>query len=564
MAIRLVDTTSLRLETFTGRSVPPYAILSHTWENDQEILFQEMMSIDKNPHHPATKKSGYRKIVQTCAKAAKHGYHYAWIDTCCIDKTSSAELSEAINSMYKWYKQAGVCYVFLSDFEPGHLSSCKWFTRGWCLQELIAPRNLRLYDCDWTYIGSKVGLQSEISNITGIELGVLLDGRLISTISIAQRMSWASFRETTREEDIAYCLLGIFDVNMPMIYGEGTKAFMRLQEEIIKKSNDLSIFAFRASRSGINRSMDSEPVYFNLFATSPYEFKYCGNLFQARNGVVRRRVFSLTNNGLHFRQVELELDVRQGVYIMDLMCSTPNILANLRLLLRKVGPAIFAAVGRLQHTHYDISSQMKTETAEAYIVTTITGSLADEFKRADEFAIRISPGFILQDANPSDQWDASRRLFLTSGTTPFEGYLKVYPGLTESLGGDESVLAVLAKDLEEDNEVGHCFLACGLDRAARDPTRIVPWVRLFSAEEWRKLKAGYGQLVGLEYLSSSPNLNSERKYAPRDGLRDKLTMGTGSIILSAQVKEFKVSDNKRAFQVILTKNEYNDRLRGAI
>lgn len=169
--------------------------------------------------------------------------------SCCIDKTSSAELTEAINSMFRWYKKSEVCYVYLSD-----VSSCdyileqfkkaRWFQRGWTLQELIAPDNVIFYSKEWHQFGTKAGLSAFISDITNIG-PLFLDSENLASASIAQKMSWASKRETSRPEDIAYCLLGIFDVNMPLIYGEGTKAFLRLQEEIMTTyPYDFTIFAW--------------------------------------------------------------------------------------------------------------------------------------------------------------------------------------------------------------------------------------------------------------------------------------------------------------------------------
>ena len=169
--------------------------------------------------------------------------------SCCIDKTSSAELTEAINSMFRWYKSSEVCYVYLSD-----VSSCdyileqfkkaRWFQRGWTLQELIAPDNVIFHSKEWHQFGTKAGLSAFISDITNID-PLFLDSENLASASIAQKMSWASKRETSRPEDIAYCLLGIFDVNMPLIYGEGSKAFLRLQEEIITTyPYDFTIFAW--------------------------------------------------------------------------------------------------------------------------------------------------------------------------------------------------------------------------------------------------------------------------------------------------------------------------------
>lgn len=169
--------------------------------------------------------------------------------TCCIDKTSSAELQESINSMYKWYRESAICLVYLNDVASGVamaldtqatseaasnvFSNCRWITRGWTLQELVAPMSLRFYYQDWTLMGDKREFLEELSDGTGIPIFVLDNGEL-SEMSLADRMSWACYRQTTRVEDMAYCLLGIFDIQMPLLYGEGEKAFIRLQEEILK------------------------------------------------------------------------------------------------------------------------------------------------------------------------------------------------------------------------------------------------------------------------------------------------------------------------------------------
>jgi len=255
--MRLIETTKLELEEYFGSQVPPYAILSHTWGRG-EVSLQEFGG------EKADEKFGYVKIKRCCEVAVAQGFKYAWVDTCCIDKSSSAELSEAINSMYRWYQEAEVCYVYLEgvrysgtwtedpptppNWTKNHslradFSKSRWFSRGWTLQELIAPPNLMFFNSNWEEIGTKLSLQEALTDITGIPAQVLLRGDLGES-SIAQRMSWASWRDTTRIEDLAYCLLGIFDVNMPMLYGEGEYAFIRLQEEIIRNSDDHSIFAW--------------------------------------------------------------------------------------------------------------------------------------------------------------------------------------------------------------------------------------------------------------------------------------------------------------------------------
>ncbi|RSL51350.1 hypothetical protein CEP54_011445 [Fusarium duplospermum] len=204
---------------------------------------------------------GYEKVRRSCALAFSEGFEYIWIDTCCIDKSSSAELSEAINSMFKWYQDAEICYAFLSDVSTNisidsttsgqdlhEITASQWFSRGWTLQELIAPQAVHFYNREWAYLGSRNAAAEAIELATGITVEALR-GQSISGISIYQRMQWASTRTTTRPEDMAYCLLGIFDVNIPLLYGEGKKkAFQRLQEVIIAKSTDLSLFLWTVPR----------------------------------------------------------------------------------------------------------------------------------------------------------------------------------------------------------------------------------------------------------------------------------------------------------------------------
>jgi Heterokaryon incompatibility protein (HET) len=194
-------------------------------------------------------RDGWKKIERFCAVARKWDWEYAWVDTCCIDKTSSSELNEAINSMYTWYSKAEECYAYLSDVpsdlamdeKTEALRRSKWFTRGWTLQELLAPSEVYFFDKNWKMIGTKTKLKDDLSEITGIFDVAILD---TSTISVATKMSWASNRICSREEDHAYCLMGLFGIDMPLLYGEGENAFKRLQLEILKISDDESLFAW--------------------------------------------------------------------------------------------------------------------------------------------------------------------------------------------------------------------------------------------------------------------------------------------------------------------------------
>jgi hypothetical protein len=273
--MRLIHTGTLQIENFLDNEVPEYAILSHTWDKE-EVTYQDIQE------SKASAKQGFTKLQRCCERAWDDGFTYCWIDSCCIDKTSSAELSEAINSMYTWYKNSCICYVWLADYGANSVSSlgismsfshCRWFTRGWTLQELIAPKVVEFYDANWKRIGTKLSLQSQISDITGIDKEILRGSQLPSVRNIADRMSWAAKRETSRIEDQAYCLLGLFEVNMPLLYGEGRRAFSRLQEEIMRTREDYTLFIWFPRALWHPQESKSE-VSSRILAESPADFTF--------------------------------------------------------------------------------------------------------------------------------------------------------------------------------------------------------------------------------------------------------------------------------------------------
>lgn len=330
--MRLIHTQKVEFEEYLGGDIPPYAILSHTWDA-QEVSFQNF-----GPRDVLQSRKGGEKVLKTCEVALRDGYQRVWIDSACINKESSAELTEAINSMFNWYKRSSQCYVYLGDFDcqdPGSdFSRCRWFSRGWTLQELIAPSKMQFLDKNWKIFGSKHELKAALSTITGIERSVLFGLNPLHNIPAAQKMSWAAKRQTTREEDIAYSLLGIFNISMPLVYGEGGRAFIRLQEEILKASNDLTIFAWQAAPE----SMAATP-YRGVLARSPKEFVNAGTTISTTNHK-QNPEFAMTNKGLR-----IHTDLHRGPsgsVIMSLNCRRQPGQGTIGIYLTGIGGGVFA------------------------------------------------------------------------------------------------------------------------------------------------------------------------------------------------------------------------------
>ncbi|KAI3318290.1 HET-domain-containing protein [Xylariaceae sp. AK1471] len=222
-----------------GSNLPRYAILSHTW-GMEEVTFKDMVN------GTGKTKIGFNKIQFCGEQASRDNLKFFWVDTCCIDKSDSVELQEAINSMYRWYRNAEKCYVYLSDvsiadqgadkisapdWESQFLAS-RWFTRGWTLQELLAPKSVEFFERESHRLGDKKSLERQIHERTRIAVSAL-HGISLASFSVDERFKWAEDRETTREEDWAYSLFGIFGIFMPLLYGEGREnAAFRLRREI--------------------------------------------------------------------------------------------------------------------------------------------------------------------------------------------------------------------------------------------------------------------------------------------------------------------------------------------
>ncbi|KAK1956063.1 HET-domain-containing protein [Colletotrichum sublineola] len=375
--MRLLHTTNLNIEEFTGsksgrllvheernavpvRAVPRYAILSHTWEEEEEVTLQDWQGDTDS----RKSKKGYAKILKSCERASQDGYDWIWIDTCCIDKTSSTELSEAINSMFYWYRNSAVCYVYLSDAtgtQPAFVEDCssqtkpvvaRWYSRGWTLQEVIAPAKIRFFRRDWTDLGSKEDHLNAISRITGMDIYALQGGEL-SRISVARRFNWLARRKTTRVEDMAYCMLGIFDINMPLLYGEGAKAFIRLQEEIINATEDQSIFAWAGSHSfyRYRQGYGDSFTRYGIIAESPRLFERSASVAMFPRPRPSRPHPVVTRQGIRVHLLMCE-DVNYSsgeVFLAVLDCQigrTPGVLAGIRL--RRIAENRFVRVDIFQ------------------------------------------------------------------------------------------------------------------------------------------------------------------------------------------------------------------------
>jgi len=342
--IRLLNTSTLEMEKFfITRDRPRYVILSHRWEKSEADL--HLFEKEKyNLTHECP--PGVVKIREFCARANNAGYDWCWADTCCIDKTNSAELSEAINSMWEWYREAQACYVYLTDVDnrsipdapqtspiatglASNLRRSAWFSRGWTLQELLAPKVVIFFDFRWNFLGFRDEelFGQVLSEITHIDRKCFGDIAKLNQALIAEKMSWMSTRRTSRLEDLAYCMLGIFDVNMPLIYGEGLKAFTRLQLEIVAKYDDESIFLWQSEdHKGAHGLLASHPSSFAWLHESQVKL--------ARKTWLQRQPYRMTNRGLELEifdsisvksmaKVEIPLNIvviGKGCAILSLEC----------------------------------------------------------------------------------------------------------------------------------------------------------------------------------------------------------------------------------------------------
>ncbi|USP78162.1 hypothetical protein yc1106_05436 [Curvularia clavata] len=470
--MRLIDTRTLELRWFNDNEIPAYAILSHTWGPD-EVIYQEFVwihraralsassvrassqdnqdartalmlalemmirgnsdaSLGSFSENDLMKRMGYSKIINAAEQARGQGCDYLWVDTCCIDKTSSAELQEAINSMYRWYRDAEVCIVYLSDIAVDHgdfrtaseiagyaFTHSRWTQRGWTLQELIAPAVCRFYFQDWTLMGEKVEFLNELSEATGIPVHVLEETRSLNEVSVAERMSWAAHRQSTRIEDVAYCLLGIFDIHMPLLYGEGEKAFIRLQEEILKTTDDYSLFAWRADGS-------HQSTYRGLLARSPTEFQHCRSI--ERESVMSTFPIASTPIGL-CAQLEFLHDPKDPTRALAMIRSSNSLNQRLAVTLKCLdGGTQYARVDAGTVTEIDDwpTGQLKTiyVRQKLSIPPNFTTTEFKCFHMQRRISNHVTPAVRIMGVAPRNAWEeASHELRIPENVTESWGAL---------------------------------------------------------------------------------------------------------------------------------------------
>ncbi|KAF2819229.1 hypothetical protein CC86DRAFT_307699, partial [Ophiobolus disseminans] len=276
---------------FVPSDVPPYIILSHRWRED-EVLFADM----SEPIAAGVRqKKGYAKLESSCRIALQMDVPYLWMDTCCIDKGSSAELSEAINSMNEYYANAFQCIVYLDDV---HDIETYRGSRTRTLQELIAPQDVTSYSESWSRLGTKKSLVSLVALASGIAWTALGDRDVSRGICVSEKMSWAACRVTTRPEDESYTLMGLFGVNMPPLYGEGRKrAFRRLQLEIMQTSADHTLFTWNSSIANGDMLAPNVSCFSDGAHYHQYDYEY--NFLRQTKYI--KPDFTMTNVGLHIQ-----------------------------------------------------------------------------------------------------------------------------------------------------------------------------------------------------------------------------------------------------------------------
>lgn len=548
----LFNTKDKTLTEFAIDETPKYAILSHTWGKD-EVSFGDVQS------GSAASKVGWQKVDSFCEHARNDGFEWVWIDTLCINKESSAELSEAINSMYQWYTRARECYVYLfdafhavaayqdidpehddetqrgfltahggkhvdprvthansiqrhrlrgHDFDPyelhGHdldrhedevyedldLGQCRWFTRGWTLQELIASKNISFYGPNWEFLGTKRTLRGTLANVTGISLNVLRNpAEYLSQETIAARMSWAAGRRTTRIEDRAYCLLGILGINLNLLYGEGARAFVRLQEELIRTSTDQSIFAWGLSRDY------ARPA---LLAASPDDFEGCQNVIPYNRGGLTS--YYITNNGLVINLPLFHRPWDRSIRFGVLNCRIRDDSTGPLTLCLESADDNQTSLGSMETTLYAVTCSKRRGIRSPVKPLEVTEHAVSEM-----ITIQNQTQKRLQYVAPPENHSRA------------EG--KIWLQLAAHYANEYSQNIYAVKKLSNNEENGHqVFRPSGDNKVVlRSEANIIPYTRIYTHEAyavWRLSQLGSTRDFGVSLrLSGSPSDRTEMRIA---------------------------------------------------
>lgn len=526
--MRLINASTFELEEFFDDRIPPYAILSHTWGED-EVDFRGFY--DRTHRHGV----GWVKITNSCKQAVKENLGYVWVDTCCIDKTSSAELQESINSMFNYYRDAAVCYAFLVDVtdEPWNeqFRKSRWFKRGWTLQELLAPREVVFFanirssiaelsnlDIGWKWIGRRgqntssnapiiapAVLGFQISEITRIEFDFVVGIYPLSDASVATRMAWAAGRQTTRKEDRAYSLLGLFNINMPLLYGEGHRAFERLQKEIMAVSDDETILAW-------HYGLDfGKCTHGGLFARTPDCYKECIELVRIPPNIAGRKHYTLTNKGLWMKGI-MEFSSGGASRLLGLNCTT-------RDRLKQCTDTQTGLPGALA---IDVVEDLG---ARRNIVRVWRASTSVPFSaNSDIFMTRLNPGWLKDKSRLSNFREANSSVFFNEGCRFYIDTAEV------ALSARPFVLFIpsnLLASLEDAN----------IKLIKVDPPSVPQVIYQFNEEEWdekmldqsrtayikRTLTLIYQRVGSVAWYQTSINIDLETSKIRRNAEREYIS-----------------------------------------
>jgi hypothetical protein len=509
--MRLLNVETYKLKDFPDDRLPRYAILSHTWREDaEEISFGDVES------RAFFERPGAQlvKLYGCCRKAKDEGIQYVWIDSCCIDKHNAVELNGAINCMFRWYRQAALCFVFLSDVPKGDTGdafrSSRWFTRAWTLQELLAAQQLNFYDMTWSLLGNKCDMSGIIQQITGIPRLYLIGLAPLCWASVAQRMSWAANRVARRKEDVAYSLLGIFGINMPLIPGEDD-AFGRLQLEIMKNIKDDSILAWRlgiGDSAPINTAGDGPSC---LLATSPADFANCGNIGSRAQYSTSENTFEVSNGRLRTNMPLVTFgDMQYGL----LTCGPE--LEEEKVVGIPLAPGSAGEYFRPRGRQALLFQQPDSEASYLRLSMNMNGQVGDHTAGNWRYWFYIDDsvdtGLELIEVHPRESWHELDSMIATStqgrNNTTVQRYLARFRATYEGAG---DFLVVLDFKAEDPPEVRYHAMPIPRDSALHEVSQSLEYM---GPEMFGKQMAGDGMRV-VEFTVSRGSLARQPVYVVR-------------------------------------------------